>query len=597
MIASPARAALGLLCAAAVLAALPAHAQTEDGQPLLLIPFDEGGTTDGAGSGGSSGYQTQTGTSSIDGLQVETLEAVDASSAGTLDINSGGFTMDLWSHVDPVLVAALLPRIGAPAGSPTAIDLGRRLLLTAAQPPEAVDLLAVRLDRLNALGFASEVPALAASAGRGALSAAAFSALADARFLGGANEEGCRAVREGLAIGDAEGLQKALIFCQRLAGENAAAELGLAVLQDSGIALEPQFVALDAAMAAGRAGKVESLEGATPLVLAMILATDTPIGPALVGTAAPALQRAIADNALVDIETRLVAGEVATAVGTMRGADLARLYQDTPYDDAEVANALSRAGSMDGAPGRALLYRASRTQTLAAGRAEALAALLHHAAETGGAAAYLAAARAAADEISALNPASELGWFSADASAALLLAGRPEAAARWWPLLQDRAIANDDFRARATVLWPLFRIAFGEQLPPGGAGMTGWWQAMASQPAERRLAMAETYLAAFSAFGDGTGSAIVPEVVALSQTVPGEASRAALLFALGQAAHEGSVGGTVLLALTALGPGGPVNADPVTLQAVIRALDAVGLGLEGRLIAMEAGGQRAIAAP
>ncbi|MDA0221403.1 MAG: hypothetical protein O3B22_17815, partial [Proteobacteria bacterium] len=100
-----------------------------------------------------------------------------------------------------------------------------------------------------------------------------------------------------------------------------------------------------------------------------------------------------------------------------------------------------------------------------------------------------------------------------------------------------------------------------------------------------------------AAFGDNAGAPIVSEVVALSPARETAASPAALLFAMNQAAAAGSVGQTVLLALVVLGPQGPAGVDPVSLEAVVDALDRVGLAVEGRLIAMEAGGQRAIAKP
>lgn len=596
MIASHARPALALLLAVCLAGAADhAAAQSDGSDPLNLIPFDDDGSA--ASSGGSDGVLSAP--ASSDGLEVESLAAVSSAAAGTLDMGAGGFSMDMWERSDPGLVAALLPRIPGGNGSPTATELARRLLLTAARPPEGetTDLMALRMERLNALGLAADAAGLGASAGRSALSADAVAALASAKFLAGDTDAACRDVRDGMALGDSTELQKALIFCQRLAGEDAAADLGLTLLQDSGIALEPQFVALDRALATGTRGKLENLEGATPLILALALASDVPLTVTLIASAPGGIQRAIADNTLLEHDVRLAAAEYATAAGTMPGSALAALYEATPFSEAEIANALTQAVNLDAPSAHALLYRASQRQELSAGRAEALAALLHHAAEIGGPIGYLAAARAAADRISSLQPASELAWFSADASAALLLAGRPEAAARWWPLLLDRGQTNADFAARATALWPLFRIAFGEQLPDGGAGMSGWWQATGGAPEERRLALAETYLAAYSALDDNAGAPIVSEVVALSASRQNEPAPAALLFAMDQAATAGSIGQTVLLALVALGPQGPARTDPVTLQAVIAALDGVGLGVEGRLIAMEAGGQRAIAKP
>jgi hypothetical protein len=598
MIASRARHAPALLLALSLACvAGGAAAQTDGSDPLLLIPFDDSGAA-ATGTTGGSGTVLSAPASS-DGLEVESLEAVSASAAGTLDVNVGGFSMDMWYRSDPGLVAALLPAIPGGNGSPTATELARRLLLTAATPPEgeSADLLALRMDRLNQLGLAADVADLAASAGRSALSGEAMAALAGSQFLASDIEGGCRTVRDGMALGGSLALEMALVFCQRLGGEDAQADLGITLLQESGVELDPQFVALQQAIASGTRGRIESLEGASPLVFAMALVSEVAFTDGLIASAPASVQRAIAESPKLENDVRLAAAELATAAGAMPGSALAELYDALPFTADEIANALSQAGSLDAGSAHALLYRAARAQQLPAGRAEALAALLHHAAETGGAPSYLAAARAVAGQIASLQPASELAWFSADASAALLMAGRPESAARWWPLLQDRAAGSTDFAARATALWPLFRIAFGEQLPDGGAGMAGWWQANVGLPDGRRLALAETYLAAFTAFGDNAGASIVHEVIALSPARENAPAPAALLFAMDRAAAAGSVGQTVLMALVALGPQGPAGADAVTLQAVIAALDAVGLGVEGRLLAMEAGGQRAIAKP
>lgn len=596
MIASRARPGLGLLLALSLTAAAGgAAAQSDGSDPLLLIPFDDpapgaAGTTDG----GITSVPA-----SSEGLEVESLAPVSSSAAGTLSAGGGGFSMEMWEGSDPGLVVALLPAIPGGNGSPTATDLARRLLLSAANPPpgEDADLLAMRLAGLNALGLPGDARELAANAGRSALSAAAMAALADAAFLENDSQGGCRNVRDGMNMGDSTELQKAMVFCQRLGGEDAAADLGITLLQESGVVLEPRFQTLDGALASGTRGRIDSLEGASPLIYAMALESDVALTGALIASAPAAVQIAIARNGALDSEIRLAAGEHATARGAMSGSDLAALYSSMAFTSDALANALTQAGTMDDGSAHALLYQASQTQQLPAGRAEALASLLHHAAETGGAPAYLAAARATADQIAALQPASELAWFSADASAALLMAGRPESAARWWPLLQDRAQGSADFAARATALWPLFRLAFGEQLPDGGAGMAGWWQATDGAGDERRLVLAETYLAAFTALGDNAGAPIVADVVALSQARDHVPAPAALLFAMDRAADAGNVGQTVLIALVALGPQGPAQADPITLEAVIGALEAVGLGVEGRLLAMEAGGQRAIAKP
>jgi hypothetical protein len=62
----------------------------------------------------------------------------------------------------------------------------------------------------------------------------------------------------------------------------------------------------------------------------------------------------------------------------------------------------------------------------------------------------------------------------------------------------------------------------------------------------------------------------------------------ALIQGLGKAADAVRTGETVLLALVALGPGGPARAAPATLALVISALKRLGLEEEARAVGLEA---------
>ncbi|MBT7613779.1 MAG: hypothetical protein HN577_11270, partial [Rhodospirillaceae bacterium] len=470
----------------------------------------------------------------------------------------------------------------------------RRLLLTAASAPqgEVGDLLGARIDRLIALGLQNDVPGLIRSAGQQALTPAGHRAGVDALLLDANNDAACQAARDALATSNDDAIALALIFCQRLAGEDSAAELGIAILQDTGGEVDDRFLELDRGIASGQPVALESLDQATPLLFAMALATGASIPEdALLDAPAPLL-RAISRLEALPLETRLRAAERAVAAGAMSGGELGDLYRLATFNDDQIVNALSRADDAAGPVGRALLFQAALQQSLAAARAEAISALLRHAAAEDGQAGFLAVSRATGSEIAALVPGAELAWFSGEAAMALLAAGMPEAAARWWPLLEDRARNDSVAAAQAAVLWPIYRIAFGEQLPDDGTRMRQWWDASARLAPERVVGQAEMYVALLAAFDDRSAENLIVETLATPPAIETPdatvISDAGLLLALEAASREDRLGETVLLALVALGSGGPATADPMVLRAVVDALREVGLGREARLLAMEA---------
>ena len=565
--------------------ALPAHAQTEvDNQPLLIIPMGDaellGGTSADPSTGGS-------------GLVVETLEPVSADAAGTLDAASGGFGMGLWDGSDAQLVAILMPRLPGGTGSEVGTDLGRRLLLSAARAPEGEsgDLLGWRIDRLIALGLQNKVPELIGSAGQRALTPFGHKGRVDALLLAGEHERACRAAEEAVLAGDETEMALTLIYCQRLEGKDAAADLGLTILQDTGAEIDPRFLTLDRALKQAEPASVESFQDASPLLFAMALSTGARLSPDLLASAPVPFLRAVAVHEYLPLETRLFAAEIAVAAGAMSGAELAELYQSATFSTDQIANALSRADTTTGPLGRALLFQAAGRQALPAGRAEALAAMLRHADAENGPAGFLSAARAAGPMIASVAPGSELSWFAGDAATALLAAGMPEAGARWWPLLENHARNDTVAAAQYAALWPMFRLAFGEQLPDDGTNMRRWWDASARLAPDRVAQQAEVYLALFAALDDRAGSILVVEAIATPPTqdsAEGDPSLSGVLLAFDEAVADRRLGEAVLLALIALGPEGPAGANPLVLRNVVGSLKELGLGREARLIALEA---------
>ncbi len=585
--------------AALALASLPAAAQTED-QPLVIAPLDRdtqdardedrppiGAPLDRDAQGTADAAAPATAE-----LEIETLDAVDIAAVGTLDVRSGGLGSDMWQGSQAAVLARLLPRLAGDSGSRAATQLARRLLLTAALPPQDEldetgaprDLLAMRIDRLVALGLYDQVPALVEIAGARALSPFAHRRRVDALLLAGAPDAACQAVAAALREGDDDALAPALIFCQRFAGQHAAADLGLAVLRDAGLAVDPRFLALDRTLAGGDIGPPQplaSLEEVPALLFAMAALAGALPSEALADAPAPLLKAAAGWGAL-PLAIRLAAAERAVAAGVMDGRALGDLYRRVK----------AGGGDGDGPAGRALLFQAALLERQAQAKAKALAALLHHGAAAGGAG-FLAAAAAAADEIASLvatpEAASELppelSWFAGDALLALLAAGQSEAARPWWPLQQRRQAGE----ATAT-LWPLCRLAWGDAPGDDGEAMRRWWASGQRSPRQTAL-----YLALLAAFDDGAGAPLITDLLALPDAfetdafdMAAPAADVAVLLALELAARAGRRGETVLLALLALGDGGPGRAPPATLRAVATALAATGLEREARAIATEA---------
>ena len=305
------RVLLGGLVAAIGLAPGAAPAQDGDNEPLVIVPLEDAdGEADGAGPPPAPA------TPDLD-LEVETLEAVSAETAGTLDTKSGGFGHDMWRGSDGALVALVMPEIRGGAGSRVMTNLARRLLLTAGSAPEgdAGDLLGARIGRLVAIGRQDDVPGLIDSAGLRALTAAGHRGRIEALLLDGDNDAACQAARDALATGDDDTIALTLVFCQRLAGRHAAAELGLAVLRDAGAPVGERYLALDRGLARGRPVPLDSLEGVSPLLFAMTLATGAGLSPDRFAAAPAPILRAASMREALPLEVRLHAAETRRGRG------------------------------------------------------------------------------------------------------------------------------------------------------------------------------------------------------------------------------------------------------------------------------------------
>ena len=517
-----------------------------------------------------------------DGLEVDTLPALDTGRVGTIDETTGGFSRNLWHKSDGAFIVSLMGMLES--GTERVPDLARRLLLTTADPPaDAVDdWLGLRIETLIALGLTDDAADLMQRAGRRALEGAGSRGKIDVLLLAGDGGEACREVRAQLDEDDDLYLAIALVFCQRLEGAHAAAELSLTVLQDAGVDIDPRLLVLDRALATSTPADLVTLGNVTPLMFAMVLAGAAEVSVDFLEHASLPVLRAIADQAGLPVALRLAAAERATARGFMEPADLASLYLAAGSSDDTHADPLSRAQMFQDIKGAALAEDKARLVTT----------FVQHGARAPEPWVFRAVAMVAATEVAGLTPGNELGWFSTQAVLTLLAAGAAEDAARWWPLIEQRALLDHAAAAEAAVFWPLLRLWMGDDLFDDGTSMHTWWRTVVGVAPERARRLGELYLVLLAALGDRIGEPIMHDILVAAfgdrQLVPREnTGDAGLVVALSAASSDGRLGEALLLSTILLASQDPSRVDIRSAAAVISALKSLGLEREARLLALE----------
>ncbi|MBX6324329.1 MAG: hypothetical protein IRY94_21160, partial [Rhodospirillaceae bacterium] len=261
-------AALVLALVASLAAAgttLPTRAQGPEepvGPPTLLAPAGEApavpapATPSAAVGGGAPGPEGGTAAPAPEtGIAVQELGTAETDYGGPLQPGAGGFGLALWQGSQRARVTALLPRLPVSA-SPTMQQLARRLLLSAARPPEGPldgpGLIGLRAERLFAMGRLDDARSLVAEVPSRYEDAAVGRVRLDLAWLARDLDRACAVVD---AVSDPRQQdaywQKSLIFCQLHRGQVREAQLGLELLREQGDD-DPAFAALADRLAGGR---------------------------------------------------------------------------------------------------------------------------------------------------------------------------------------------------------------------------------------------------------------------------------------------------------------------------------------------------------
>lgn len=587
---------LAVLALAALPLAARAQAPEPPGRPLMLMPLPRA-EAPGAPAAPDAAEPSPAESPSSDAVQVQPLQAVDSDSVGILSAAEGGFGEAMWRGTPRALIERLLPQLPVSSDSVAMHGLARRLLLSVAVPPPAEEgktggLLAARVELLLRMGDFEAVDALLAAIPSRADDPALARIEADARFLANDNARACALAAARIREGGDEHWQKALIFCQVLAGEHARASLGVSLLRETG-ADDAVFLTLfdalvDGAGTGGRDAKaariLDRMPTPTPLTLAMARAANVQLPGDVLALNQPGILRVVATSPNVPVELRLEAAERAEAAGGLPVDTLRQIYMAVDFPEEALANPLSRAEAGSGPLNRALLYRTALLQTVAVAQAEAASRAFALARKSDRLA---SAARTFMPVLKRIPPSADLIWFAPDAVRAFLLGGDAEMAKSWFGVLRASALFDPESEAAVTALRPILRLARSAEVADWQPeALAAWWDgAKETQDGRRQAGLLFSLFDAFDEpLPEGLWAALLDDPLRMMTVIP----EPSLWFRLRDAAAAGRIGETVLLSLLMLGEEGSAAVDPMTLHDAVRRLRAVDLEADARALAVEA---------
>jgi len=540
------------------------------------------------------------------GIEMGSLGKVDEASVGLLDDSNGGLGAAMWSGADRRSVEQFIGQVPGPTTSPVMGDLSRRLLLTAARPPQGLSdgqsLLALRLQRLNAAGRSNDVMRLLVRAGVSSPSPAAAQQFAEAALATGESDAACKLLT-GLPVGGDPGSDaiagfalKLSIFCQIAGGQTAAANLTVDLAREQGLAA-PLFLSLAAAATEGLTLDAPAPRVLDPLILRMMDAAGRALPSDGIGKLAPSVLVSVAEDGSLNPELRIAAAERAAALGLLDGDQMAAAYLSVPYTREDVAGV--RVGIEPASPyrRRALFHQAILDERVPAGRADLLSMLFFREV---GSEAYPATLAAHRGSLASVPPSNVLSSFAPMAVQAFVQVGDRVRAGMWLSVLEGSTVATRQVRELRAVLRlidPSTVVRPPIALPGdvGGDAPSVVPIPAFVQPALDDLAAGgapRTFAALEIVLLDALGLQLPPPVwdalLASGGLPSGDLAPLGVTNRLKLASDQKRVGETVLLSLVALSESGPSTAHPQTLSETVRALRKVGLEREARSLAAEA---------
>ena len=514
------------------------------------------------------------------GINVQSLDSVSSEALGALS-GKEALPSDMWSGVERGFVEKLIATLPATPTSPYLRILQRRLLLTAAQPPQGQSgeksLLALRAGKLAEMGQTGDVVSLIHSAPQSDRNTDLARLETETLLLGNKTSQACAVAAGHTQTSQDPFWTKALAFCRMLAKQNDQAMLSLSLLQEMGDN-DPVYYDLMDAMNLGETAKIDSLPAPSPLILALIDANKAKLSDEVKNTDSPNLLSLLAKTNDVGVIEKAVRYNLAD-IKLLRDA-----YQAIEFKDAEKADALTTAESLDPIKAQALLYQVgTQANQLAVIRSETIAMALELSKNTGN---YFTISKLYQPVITNMARSVDMLWFAPIAVRSLLAAGDWETAKAWYLLLRNAAFTDAEAAKSWSAVRPLAAFAGFDVAPQAvNQALTNWWSAQPERP--------ESFARAVQIYSiaDGLGLT-VPNTLWLAlmdgpKLKNGASPKAGIEIKLNKAALAGRVGETVLMALHGLAQDEPHKMDATFLRNSLFGLRAVGLEHDARIIAVE----------
>lgn len=512
--------------------------------------------------------------------------------------------LDMWHGSDISALHRILPKLPAGAPSLAMADLTRRLLLIAAAPPEggANDGIFgyLRLERLYAAGRVADAERLGTLLAESDQSEGILNILARSQLLLGDDAGACRtALRMRLNSEDPFWIQLRA-FCYLLDGATPAALLTANLMEEQKSA-SPLFLALLRRLADQSTEEIDAklFDGPVEALEMAMLRRSGLLPPSdVLDSSSLAVKRTVALITLnrptaESVTIRLNAAETAARHGALDARELQQIYGSVPFEPNVRSGAVRYARRNKGPWANALLYQAVMAQGVPQSVAEYLEVAFRTTRETD---AYSIVTQVFADVLKAVPQTLDLAPRGYELGLAAIAARDYAEALAWRDVLKSSALAaatsgegrGGTARAAQTrTLGALLRIAAPSTELPWQPELADGWTRAATQnvvPLAQVVRELQVLKALGNTLSPGT-EAWLANALSLnsSQVVDPDMMRT-----LDEAALDGRIGETALLALVVLGHGGPQDAHPLALSKAIEALMAVGLKEEARRIGIEA---------
>ncbi len=531
------------------------------------------------------------------------LLSEDLNGIGTLSAGRGGLGEDMWDNTSHERAFHLLAGLSERPVLRQAARLFDRLILSAARPPVRPDgvagLLVRRLsilveqNRFVALNdLFARIPKEPGSQDSGAeLSDILPSLRAEAVLFSGDYSRFCQdALPALLAV---ESLSPAAaqrqIFCQIHQGATDQALLGLDLLREVSADSDPLFtelafraIGLEHPITGESAGPVQVLH------LALAEKSRTALPENLLDWVQGDLLLKIMESDLYTVAQRLTAAEKALRSGVIPPSALWTLYEGLPAvvpesvvpeseggQESAVARLLSVGADLDPVVRHAVFWREISKQTLDAVRAELLQAVFEQALDRDEG---FIMALIYQKFLASIVPTEDLTWFASTAGRALYVAGRPQAAGKWFDLVREQSSPRAEAAMSLSALRPYARLAGGNDV------------FVAQQPTVRdldpvqqsRAIVLHSLLQGFGLSGETAWAMLVAP-----DGAQGLVPSAAVYFALRDAASRQKKAEVVSLVLMLLGATPAEEIHPLVFETVLNSLVQVGLIRDARQLAVD----------